>query len=142
MSEDLVLCLVLVLLIRLSGPLFSFRNHPVLAPFFLVDALYLDSLIGVSTLDGLDPIGAFVQETVLLEDRWPLSFSSLPSCLPLLWSVWCSSFSHALRNRTPRLAVLSSAAFVLSCRCLRLRPMLEAMDTCAVTAESTSEILV
>ena len=46
MSEDghLGLSLVLVLLMRLSGHtlVFSFKNHPVLAPFFLVDA-YLES---------------------------------------------------------------------------------------------------
>ena len=44
MSEDdpVVLSLVLVLLIRLSGPFFLFKNHPVLARFFLVDALYFD----------------------------------------------------------------------------------------------------
>ena len=47
-------CLVLALygfadyIIRLSGPFFSFKNHPVLAPIFVVDTLYLDSLVKVS----------------------------------------------------------------------------------------------
>ena len=63
MSEDdpVVLSLVLVWLIRLSGPVFSFKNHPVLARFFLVDALYRDSLIDVLTSNCLlDHVGFHV----------------------------------------------------------------------------------
>lgn len=59
------------------------RTTLVLAPFFLVDELYLDSLVEVLT-SPVDPISFFVQETVLLEDLWPFGFSDLLSCLPLL----------------------------------------------------------
>lgn len=86
-----------------------------------------------------DPTGS---DKLLLEDRWPLGVSELPSCLPLLWS-GCSVLSRLPKTRSPSLVVLSSAAFVLFRRYLRARPS-EATDAVssgvsgAITAESTS----
>ena len=44
-SPDLLLAIALCLLLRLAGHAQPFENHPVLAPFFRVDALYLDSVL-------------------------------------------------------------------------------------------------
>ena len=116
---DVSLALVLILLIRLSGPFFSFKHHLVLAPFFAADVWYLDSCVSLFSAPS-DPLLCFVQEVVGIEDRWPLKFSSLPACIPFLWGVWLSVFRSSLRRRDSRLPLLASAAFVLSRRLLRL----------------------
>ena len=100
------LALVLILLIRLFGPLFSFKHHLVLAPF-AVDVWYLDVCVSLFSSPS-DQLLRFVQEVVGVEDRWPLKFSSLPARIPFLWSVWLSVFRF-----------LSSAAYILSLLLLR-----------------------
>ena len=79
-SVEVVLALVLVVLIRLSGGPFSCRNHPVLGPFFKVDPLYLDSLVEHLCLPP-DDVVDFASICALDENRWPLSFQSLPGCV-------------------------------------------------------------
>ena len=120
-SVEIVLALILVVLIRLSGCPSHLRNHPVLGPFFKVDPLYLDSLVEHLCLPP-DEVVEFVSFCVLDEFRWPLSFQSLPCCLPQLWTLWCSVYTSASRKASvsPRpLRVLSCAALVLSSRLLR-----------------------
>ena len=55
MSDDAHFALGLVLLCRLAGVLSLFAAHPVLAPFFQICILYLDSLLDLVT-QSHDPI--------------------------------------------------------------------------------------
>lgn len=54
-----MLALALCFLIRLAGKCVTFHDHPVLAGFFKVDPLYLDSVVDVLTSPA-DPALAFL----------------------------------------------------------------------------------
>ena len=54
-----------------------------LALFFKVDALYLDSVMETLSLPAhLDPVLGVVQSSILDERRWPLRFNALSEHLP------------------------------------------------------------
>ena len=109
-SPDLLLAVALCLLLRLAGHAQSFESHPVLAWFFRVDAVYLDTVLETLSLPAhLDPVLGVVQSSILDERRWPLRFSALSEHLPLLWSTWCVVYDRALCDRSAALPVLSAS---------------------------------
>ena len=125
-SHELSVALALCILIRLARCRAPLLNDAVLRPFLEVDARYLDSLHDILTRpqDPPDPLVSFVQDASLQEERFPLQFREVPAKLPVLWGVWCDIYSRALHQRGVVLRMLSSAALVLSMRCLRCMALL------------------
>ena len=112
-SPDLLLAVALCLLLRLAGHAQPFERHPVLASFFRVDAVYLDSVLETLSLPAhLDPVLGVVQSSILDERRWPLRFSALSEHLPLLRSTWCAVYNCALSLGARPLATLLASCVV------------------------------
>lgn len=111
--HEVAQCVTLILLLRLARNSF-FLGHRILRPFFLVNVFLLDDMS--RTLRD-DSIPLWLRLAVLRDGPGTLPFSSLPSYLSLLRSIW-----EGWRRKHPLTPGICAALFVHTRRALGTLP--------------------